>query len=295
MPAWSPFLAGGKPGDRRRTGPAEVRWAAPRRKCRRAMAASAYPLCRPPGPNITGFLEGVFDRYGSRLSHVGAGAGYRDLRREPALFTEAGLLIDGALFHRYAAGGDGQVRHGWTRIEGLSSPPAPAATSSRNSTGSRPELLSPPACWGAPAAMGGKTHLSDVVASFPLCIGKGTAAKTSCATPSVSTTPMSLAVLSTSAKTRSCTSPTVIGRPWSRRGRPRGRLRRSRRGGALFRFRLLFPRRFLADGFDAELDAVADAVARFADVAPRASWPSAKSPPTGGAASNSSTRPSSSG
>ncbi len=69
-------------------------------------------------PNIEGLMDKVYDLYGSRLHHVGAGAGYHDLRTAPAIFTGQGLHDHAALMialpRRLTLG----VRHGWTRVAG---------------------------------------------------------------------------------------------------------------------------------------------------------------------------------
>ena len=69
-------------------------------------------------PNIEGLMDEVYDLYGSRMHHVGAGAGYRDLRAAPVIFTPAGLHGHAALMiampRRLTLG----VRHGWKRVAG---------------------------------------------------------------------------------------------------------------------------------------------------------------------------------
>ena len=63
-------------------------------------------------------LEDLFDRYAHHVSHVGGGAGYADLRHEPVLFTERGLVPQGALVVQVPRAMAVQVRHGWRRVSG---------------------------------------------------------------------------------------------------------------------------------------------------------------------------------
>ncbi|MBL8478587.1 MAG: hypothetical protein JNK59_04700, partial [Sterolibacteriaceae bacterium] len=48
-------------------------------------------------PNIEGLMDQVYDLYGSRMNHIGAGTGYHDLRATPTIFTRAGLHCHAAL------------------------------------------------------------------------------------------------------------------------------------------------------------------------------------------------------
>lgn len=68
--------------------------------------------------NITAFLEDLYNRYGTRLVHYGAGAGYHDLRPQPALFTERGMLGNAALTAIMPLRTTVRVRHGWRRVSG---------------------------------------------------------------------------------------------------------------------------------------------------------------------------------
>ena len=69
-------------------------------------------------PNIEGLMDQVYDLYGSRMHHVGAGTGYRDLRATPTIFTRAGLHRHAALLVAMPRGLTLGVRHGWTRVAG---------------------------------------------------------------------------------------------------------------------------------------------------------------------------------
>lgn len=69
-------------------------------------------------PSIDALMDQVYDLYGSRMCLVGAGAGYRDLRARPVIFSREGLHDRAALMiampRRLTLG----VRHGWKRVAG---------------------------------------------------------------------------------------------------------------------------------------------------------------------------------
>lgn len=69
-------------------------------------------------PNITGLMDDLYNRYGSRLICYGAGAGYHDLRRLPSVFTEQGCLQHAAVMLVTPLQARVRVRHGWRRIAG---------------------------------------------------------------------------------------------------------------------------------------------------------------------------------
>ena len=69
-------------------------------------------------PHVDRLLEDIYDRYGNRMHHIGAGAGYHDLRAEPAIFDSDGLLADAALMIALPLPVTLGVRHGWRRIAG---------------------------------------------------------------------------------------------------------------------------------------------------------------------------------
>ena len=69
-------------------------------------------------PNITGLMDDIYNRYGSRLVCYGAGAGYHDLRALPSVFTEQGYLQDAAVMLVTPLQARVRVRHGWRRIAG---------------------------------------------------------------------------------------------------------------------------------------------------------------------------------
>lgn len=79
---------------------------------------SSIMLVDASAPHVDGLLDDIYDRYGNRMRHIGAGAGYRDLRAEPSIFSSEGLQANAALLvalpRRLSLG----VRHGWRRIAG---------------------------------------------------------------------------------------------------------------------------------------------------------------------------------
>lgn len=93
-------------------------WLAPPPDPREAMFASSILLVDCLAPNVEGLMDQVYDLYGSRMYHIGAGAGYHDLRAAPAIFTRQGLHPHAALMialpRQLALG----VRHGWKRVAG---------------------------------------------------------------------------------------------------------------------------------------------------------------------------------
>lgn len=69
-------------------------------------------------PNIASLLEDIYDRYGNRVSYVGAGAGHHDLRAAPPLFTEQGWHAHAGLLILSPQRTSVEVRHGWKRVRG---------------------------------------------------------------------------------------------------------------------------------------------------------------------------------
>lgn len=123
-------------------------------------------------PNIEGLMDEVYDRYGSRMHHVGAGAGYHDLRAAPVIFTGQGLHPHAALMialpRRLALG----VRHGWKRVAG-------PFVVSRSSGNVIQELNWEPAgefyrdqVGRQNPALRDKPVFPDLNSTYPLCIAK---------------------------------------------------------------------------------------------------------------------------
>jgi len=99
-------------------GRSRVDWIVPPPDPAETRFASSILLVDCLAPNIEGLMEKVYDLYGSRMHHVGAGAGYHDLRAAPAIFTRDGMHRHAALMiampRRLTLG----VRHGWKRVAG---------------------------------------------------------------------------------------------------------------------------------------------------------------------------------
>jgi len=95
-----------------------VEWIEPPPEPGESRYASSILLVDCLSPNIEGLIDQIFDRYGGRIHHIGAGAGYHDLRAAPAIFSRDGLHAHAALMialpRRLSLG----VRHGWHRIAG---------------------------------------------------------------------------------------------------------------------------------------------------------------------------------
>ncbi len=134
--------------------------------------ASALILVDSQAPNIAGLLEAVYDQYGNAMHHAGAGAGYRDLRPSPTLFTEVGLIPHGALLILIPRRATVRVRHGWSRVRG----PFVASRTRGNLIQefnwepagpfylAQVEGLDPNLC--------GRPVFPDLSSAYPLCIGK---------------------------------------------------------------------------------------------------------------------------
>jgi hypothetical protein len=98
--------------------PGSVDWQTPPANVNENGQASAIILVDCLAPNIAGLLEDIYDRYGHRVSYVGAGAAYRDLRPAPTLFTEQGTQGHAALLITTREQATVRVRHGWKRVRG---------------------------------------------------------------------------------------------------------------------------------------------------------------------------------
>ncbi len=68
--------------------------------------------------SVSGWLSAVYDRVGTSIRFVGAGAGSMTLEPSPCLFTEHGVLQDAAIVGLRAAEMGIGVRHGWQPISG---------------------------------------------------------------------------------------------------------------------------------------------------------------------------------
>ena len=76
-----------------------------------------YVDCLAPG--ISNMMEELYNLFGNRLNHFGAGTGFHDLRAEASIFTLAdGLVAHAALMVASPRATTVRVRHGWSRVAG---------------------------------------------------------------------------------------------------------------------------------------------------------------------------------
>ncbi|MCB1874856.1 MAG: FIST C-terminal domain-containing protein [Chromatiales bacterium] len=123
-------------------------------------------------PNITAFMEEVYNRYGNQLVHYGAGAGYHDLRQQPPLFTEHGMFRNAAMMALIPRRATVRVRHGWSRVAG-------PFVASRTKGNIIQELNWEPAATfyrreveGQNPDYAGRPVFPDINSVYPLCIAK---------------------------------------------------------------------------------------------------------------------------
>lgn len=123
-------------------------------------------------PNITALLEDLYNRYGRRLTHYGAGTGYHDLRPAPSVFTEQGCFSNVALAVISTQRMTVRVRHGWTRVAG-------PFVASRTEGNVIKELNWEPAATlyrsevvALDPAFAERPMFPDLMSVFPLCIAK---------------------------------------------------------------------------------------------------------------------------
>lgn len=93
-------------------------WAAPPPEPGESLFSSSILLVDCLAPSIDSLMEQLYDRYGSRMHHVGAGAGYHDLRAVPVIFSREGLHPHAALMIALPRNLALGVRHGWKRVAG---------------------------------------------------------------------------------------------------------------------------------------------------------------------------------
>ncbi|MBK9310029.1 MAG: FIST C-terminal domain-containing protein [Rhodocyclaceae bacterium] len=147
-------------------------WVAPPPNPDDTSFASSILLVDCLAPNIDGLMEQLYDLYGSRMHHIGAGAGYHDLRTAPVIFTREGLHPHAALMIALPQQLTLGIRHGWKRVAGpfvVSRSHGnviqeldwePAGSFFRNQVGLQaPELRDKPV-------------FPDVNSIYPLCIAK---------------------------------------------------------------------------------------------------------------------------
>ncbi len=137
-----------------------------------AEIASSLILIDCMAPGISGLLEEIYDRYGNQLRHVGAGAGYRDLRSVPSVFTEVGFIPHGGLLVLSPRRASVHVRHGWSRVRGPF-----IATRTRGNVIQELNWEPAGAFYRAQVAelapeLATRPVFPDIGAIYPLCIGK---------------------------------------------------------------------------------------------------------------------------
>ncbi len=126
-------------------------------------------------PGVTGFMESIYDQYGTTIHYAGAGAGYRDLRKAPCIFSESGFIKHGGLLILLPQSSTVNVRHGWKRVVGpfIATRTAGKIVQELNweAAGTlyrrEVEALAP--------ELKGKPVFPDLASRFPLSIGKQSA------------------------------------------------------------------------------------------------------------------------
>lgn len=149
-----------------------ITWQAPLLPLTSDGPASATILVDSQAPNISGLLENIYDHYGGRISHIGAGTGFPDLRQAPSIFTAEGLQDSAALLLIIPRSATVQVRHGWRRVAG-------PFVASRTSNNRIQELNWEPAgdvyhreIARLSSTPGEKADSSGYFAAHPLCIAR---------------------------------------------------------------------------------------------------------------------------
>ncbi len=67
---------------------------------------------------INDLIGNIFECYGMDLNTIGGGAGSLSMERGPYLFTEKGLIRDGAILASFSISSSVGVRHGWKQLSG---------------------------------------------------------------------------------------------------------------------------------------------------------------------------------
>lgn len=155
-----------------RLGKDQPEWIVPPPENGETRYASSILLVDCMAHNIEGLMDQVFDHFGNRMNHIGAGAGYHDLRAAPVVFTREGLQPESALMVVLPQQLALSVRHGWKRVAG------PFVVS--RSRGNVIQELN----WEAAGSfyrnqvelqnrsMRGKPVFPDLNSTYPLCIAK---------------------------------------------------------------------------------------------------------------------------
>ena len=95
-----------------------VEWTTPLPDLPQEKTTSALIFLDSQSPAIVPFMDTIYDQYGTSMHYVGAGAGYRDLRNVPAIFSPSGFIRHGGLLILLPLAITVNVRHGWKRVAG---------------------------------------------------------------------------------------------------------------------------------------------------------------------------------
>lgn len=69
-------------------------------------------------PNVSRFLEEIYDQCSNTISYAGAGTGFHDLRRESSLIHDNRLVPHGGVVVLLKEDASTNVKHGWSRVAG---------------------------------------------------------------------------------------------------------------------------------------------------------------------------------
>jgi hypothetical protein len=99
-------------------GQEEVSWDTPLPALPPDKTSSALMFMDSQSPAIVPFMDAIYDEYGTTIHYAGAGAGYRDFRQAPSIFSENGFIQHGGLLILLPLDLTVNVRHGWKRVAG---------------------------------------------------------------------------------------------------------------------------------------------------------------------------------
>jgi len=67
---------------------------------------------------ISAFIESLFNNFGLQMNYIGGGAGSLSMAPKPCLFTNQGMVADGAVLALLGLASGVGVAHGWTHLSG---------------------------------------------------------------------------------------------------------------------------------------------------------------------------------
>ena len=79
---------------------------------------SAFILVDSQSPNISLFMQELYDAFSTSVNYVGAGAGYPDLSKKPSIFSNHGFHPNTALSILSKSPARVNAKHGWSRVAG---------------------------------------------------------------------------------------------------------------------------------------------------------------------------------